>query len=107
MHAVVSTVATNVFRYRQLLSPLFFVVIGTAADIQEPVQHSLLITAVSWGVIWILLAFRVGVWSHTSSERKHVSWIAGACFAIAQLCARAACDTEGTWTAKVFAVSSS
>jgi hypothetical protein len=104
MHAVVSTVAANVVRYRQLLVPLLFIGFGTATNIHESVQHSLMTTALSWEVVWALLVFKVGIWLNTSSKRRHVSWIAGACFALAQICERAACDKEGTWTAKVCAV---
>jgi hypothetical protein len=104
MHAVVSTVAANVVRHHQLLVPLLFIVFATAANIHEPVQHSLLITALSWEIVWALLVFKVGAWSNTSRKRRHVSWIAGACFALAQMCERAACDKEGTWTAQVCAM---
>jgi hypothetical protein len=101
MHPVVSFVIENVYKYHQLLVPLLFSVVASVANVHEPVQHSLLITAVSWAVLWVLAVFKAGTWSNSSKKRRETSWLAGALLAFAQICDRAACDKHGTWASKV------
>jgi hypothetical protein len=103
MHPAVSLVLENGAKYHQLLAPLLFTVFASIAHVHEPVQHSLLITAVSWAVIWLPSAFKAGLWSNTSSKRRKTGWLAGAFLALAHICDGAAADKEGTWTTKVFA----
>jgi hypothetical protein len=101
MHPVVSPVLENAYKHYKLLVPLLFSIFASVANVHEPVQHSLLITAVSWAILWVSSVFKAGIWSNTSKKRRTTSWLAGAFLAFAQICDRAACDKEGTWVAKV------
>ncbi|KAJ4362025.1 hypothetical protein N0V83_010966 [Neocucurbitaria cava] len=100
MHPVVSLIAENVVKYHQLLAPLLFSTLAAVANVHTPVQHALLVTAVSWLLIWILLIFRVGVYSKGGSGKRRTTWLAGAFLSISQICDRAACDKEGIWATK-------
>jgi hypothetical protein len=102
MHPAVSLALENGAKHPQLVAPLLFTVFASIANAHEPVQHSLLITSASWALIWLLTAFKAGLWSHTSSKRRRTGWLAGAFLALAHLCDSAAGDKQGTWTAKVF-----
>lgn len=101
MHPVVSLVLENAYKYHQFLVPLLFSVFGSVANIHEPVQHTLFITAVSWAILWLPIIFKTGIWSNTSNKRRRTSWLAGGFLAFAQICDRAACDKDGTWATKV------
>jgi hypothetical protein len=102
MHPVVSLALENGAKHPQLVAPVLFIVLASIANAHQPVQLSLRITAVSWAVIWLLTAFKAGLWSHTSTKRRRAGWLAGAFLALAHLCDSAAGDKQGTWTAKVF-----
>jgi uncharacterized membrane protein YoaK (UPF0700 family) len=102
MHPVVSLIAENVLKYYHLFVPLLFLVLGSVANVHGPVQHSLLVTTVSWALIWIPSVFGAGIWSSCSSRsRKITSWAAGGFLALSQICDRAACDKEGVGSTKV------
>jgi hypothetical protein len=101
MHPAASLVLENAYTYRKLLVPLLFSVFALVANVDEPVQHSLLIKAVSWAVLWVLAVTKAGIWSNTREKRRTTSWLAGSLLALAQICDRAACDKEGTWATKV------
>jgi hypothetical protein len=102
MHPVVSLALENGAKHPHLVAPVLFIVLASIANAHQPVQLSLRITAVSWAVIWLLTAFKAGLWSHTSTKRRRAGWLAGAFLALAHLCDSAAGDKQGTWTAKVF-----
>jgi hypothetical protein len=101
MHPAASLVLENAYTYRKLLVPLLFIVLALVANVHEPVQHSLLIKAVSWAVLGVLAVFKAGIWSNTNDKRRTTSWLAGSLLALAQVCDRAARDKEGTWATKV------
>lgn len=101
MHPVVSLLAENVVKYHQLSAPLLFSILAAVANVQTPVQHSLLVTAVSWLLIWIPTLFRVGLRSNSGSQKRKSVWLAGAFLALSQICDRAAGDKEGIWATKV------
>lgn len=101
MHPVVSLLAENVAKYHQLFAPLLFSILAAVANVQTPVQHSLLVTAVSWLLIWMLVLFRVGLFSNGGSLKRKTAWLAGAFLGLSQICDRAACDKEGIWATKV------
>ncbi|KAF2791010.1 glycosyltransferase family 90 protein [Melanomma pulvis-pyrius CBS 109.77] len=101
MHPAASLIAENALQHQHLFVPLLFLVCVTAAQVHGPVQHSLLVAAVSWALIWVLAIFRAGVWSSSGNRsRKTTSWLAGGLLALAQICDRAACDKEGIWSTK-------
>ena len=102
MHPAISTIVEHALAQQHLFIPALFVVLGTVAQFHSPAQHSLLVAAVSWALVWILVIFRAGVWSNSGSRsRKTTSWLAGAFLALSQICDRAACDKEGIWSNKV------
>lgn len=101
MHPVASFVLENVYKHHTLLVPLVFTIFATVTNIHQPIQHALLITAVSWLIIWLVTAFKAGIWSGVSTKRRKISGLAGACLAFAHICDRVACDKRGTWTTKV------
>ncbi|KAF2009190.1 glycosyltransferase family 90 protein [Aaosphaeria arxii CBS 175.79] len=101
MHPVITSVTEYAVQNQHLSVPLFLGLLGTIATAYSPVQHSLFVTAVSWGLIWLATIFRVGIWSSTGSRnRKITSWLAGAFLALSQVCDRAPCDKEGIWSMK-------
>ncbi|KAF2183223.1 glycosyltransferase family 90 protein [Zopfia rhizophila CBS 207.26] len=101
MHPAVSLIAENALQNQHLLLPVLLLVLATVATVHTPIQHSLLITAVSWALIWIPTIFRAGLWSSNGSNtRKTASWVAGGFLALAQICDRAARDKEGIWSTK-------
>ncbi|KAF2875547.1 hypothetical protein BDV95DRAFT_278068 [Massariosphaeria phaeospora] len=103
MHPAVSLLAENAFRYQHLFAPVLFLVVAAVASVHGPVQHSLLVASVSWAIIWIPTVVRTRPWSRDGSRsRKTASWLAGGFLALAQLCDRAACDKEGSWSLKAF-----
>lgn len=101
MHPVVSLVTENAANHRMLFAPLLFSIIASVANVHEPVQHSLLIATVSWGVLWLYAVFKVGFRLDKDNKRRPTCWLAGALVAFAQICDRAAVDKEGSWTTKV------
>ncbi|KAF2712869.1 glycosyltransferase family 90 protein [Pleomassaria siparia CBS 279.74] len=97
MHPAVETALTH----QHLFVPVLLLFLATAAHVHSPVQHSLLVAAVSWALIWVLVIFRAGVWSNSGSRsRKTTSWLAGGFLALSQVCDRVACDKEGVWSTK-------
>ncbi|KAF2107428.1 hypothetical protein BDV96DRAFT_625460 [Lophiotrema nucula] len=100
MHPAASLVVEHALKNLHLVAPIVFVLLATAANIWAPVHHSLLITTVSWAVIWLGTVFKAGLWSGGSRSRKTTSWLAGGFLALSQLCERAACDKLGIWAAK-------
>lgn len=101
MHPVVSLFAEYVVTYHQLFVPLLFSIFATIGQVHTPVQHSLLVTAISWAVVWVPTVLRAGIYSNSDGSRRYTSWLAGACIGLSQICDRAACDKEGTWVTKV------
>ncbi|KAF2463283.1 uncharacterized protein BDR25DRAFT_337944 [Lindgomyces ingoldianus] len=101
MHPAVSLIAENVLKNQALVVALLFPVLATVANVDTPVQHSLLVTAVSWALIWIPAVCRAGLGaSGSGGSKKATSWAAGGFLAFAQICDRAACDKEGIWSTK-------
>ena len=84
-----------------LLAPLLFTVLGDVGSVNSPVQHSLLVTSASWGILWMPLVLRVGLYSNSGGRKKNTSWLAGAFLALAHICDRAACDKDGIRATKV------
>lgn len=91
----------NVAQHSPFLLPAAFLVVSIISTTNTPVQHSLLITSISWGLIWIFSIARAGLYSgFDNTIRKKFSWAAGGLFALAQICERAARDREGIWWTK-------
>jgi hypothetical protein len=101
MHPAVSLLVDNAANNRMLLAPLLFSVCASVANVHEPVQHSLLITTISWAILWLYTLLKVGIRLDGNKRRRATCWLAGACLAFAQFCDRAAADKEGTWATKV------
>lgn len=101
MHPVVSLIAEHVVTYHQLFAPLLFSVFATVGNVHTPVQHALLVTAISWLVVWVPAVLRVGIYSHSHGGKRSTSWLAGVLLGFSHICDRAACDNEGIWTSKV------
>lgn len=103
MHPVVASTAEYAVKNQHLSVPLLLVLLGTAAAAHTPVHHSLLVTAVSWALIWMTIIFRTGIWSAAGSRSsKTTSWLAGCFLCLHHICDRAACDKEGVWSTKGF-----
>ncbi|ORY14895.1 hypothetical protein BCR34DRAFT_672326 [Clohesyomyces aquaticus] len=103
MHPAVALAAENVLTHLSVVVALLFPVLATVANVGAPVQHSLLVTAVSWALLCIPAVFRAGLWSGGSgASRRNTSWAAGAFLAFAHICDRAACDKQGIWATKAF-----
>ncbi|KAF2824975.1 hypothetical protein CC86DRAFT_371441 [Ophiobolus disseminans] len=100
MHPVVTLALENVANYRQMFAPLLFSILAAVAHVHDPVQHSLLITAVSWAIPWLYTIFKVGIWPDADSKRRNTSWLAGGFLAFAQICDRASADKNGTWATR-------
>ena len=96
--------------HAQLLAPLLLAVLGTVASINSPVQHSLLVTSLSWAAVCLPAVVRVGLYSNSPSPSRGrtPSLLAGALLALAHICDRAACDKDGIratkWLLPLFVV---
>ena len=101
MHPAVSLLAENTLNNQHLLVPILFLALSTVANLYGPPQHSLLVTAASWALIWIPAVFRAGLWSGSSKNRRTTSWLAGGFLGLAAVCDRAANDKEGIWATRV------
>ena len=101
MHPAVSRIAENVVKHHLLLAPLLFTVLGAVGSVNSPVQHSLLVTSVSWAILWIPLILRVGLYSNNGDRKRSISCLAGAFLALSYICDRAACDKDGIRATKV------
>jgi hypothetical protein len=101
MHPAISTLADNVVKYHHLFAPLLFSILAIVGNIHTPTQHSLLITTVSWLIVWVPTVFWVGIYSNSGAAQKRKSWLAGALLGLSQICDRAACDKQGIWATKV------
>jgi len=101
MHPVVSLVTENAITHRMLVAPLLYSTFALVANVHEPVQHSLLIATVSWGLLWFYTVVKVGFGLDKDNTKRATCWLAGALVAFAQICDRAAADREGSWTTKV------
>jgi hypothetical protein len=101
MHPAVALVAENVLRNLHIVVPALFVLLTTLSNTLTPFEHSLLITTLSWGLIWTSVLFRTGIWSGGSRSRKTTSWLAGGLLALGHMCDRATRDRIGVWQAKV------
>ncbi|KAF2738714.1 hypothetical protein EJ04DRAFT_573562 [Polyplosphaeria fusca] len=100
MHPAVSLIVENVLRNLHIVIPILFVLLSTISNAFTPIEHSLLVTTISWALIWVPALFRAGVWSGGSRSRKVASWLAGAFLALGHICDRAARDRQGIWQAK-------
>ncbi|CAI9636886.1 glycosyltransferase family 90 protein [Alternaria burnsii] len=100
MHPAVSILADNVVKYHHLLAPLLYNVLAAVANVHTPVQHSLLITTISWLIVWVPTVFWVGIYSNSDRAKRKTSWLAGALLGLSAICDRAACDKQGIWATK-------
>ncbi|KAF1996507.1 glycosyltransferase family 90 protein [Amniculicola lignicola CBS 123094] len=100
MHPVIHFIVENALKYQNLLVPVLLVVLASISNIDVPVQHSLLVSTVSWALIWIPSLVCAGISGGSSRSRKTTSWAAGGFLGLAQICDRVACDKEGTWSTK-------
>ncbi|KAK1916114.1 hypothetical protein P3342_003929 [Pyrenophora teres f. teres] len=96
MHPAVSILADNV------VAPLLFSVLAAVGHVHTPAQHSLLITTISWLIVWVPTVFWVGIYSNSSRPKRKTSWLAGALLALSAICDRAACDKHGIGATKAF-----
>ena len=106
MRPAVSKFADHVVKYRDalfLLAPPLYVALTAVAALYTPTHHSLLVTAVSWLIIWVPAVFWVGIYSNSSRPQRKAAWLAGALLALSAVCDRAACDKHGIWATKVTA----
>lgn len=106
MHPALSTFADHVVKYRDalfLLAPPLYVVLTAVAALYTPTHHSLLVTAISWLIVWVPTVFWVGIYSNSSRPQRKAAWLAGALLALSAVCDRAACDKHGIWATKVTA----
>lgn len=101
MHPAVSLIVENVVKHHQLLAPLPFSILATVANVHTPVQHSLLVAAISWALVWVPTIFRAGLGFNGASRKRTQSWFAGAFLALSLICERATCDKQGVWATKV------
>lgn len=102
MRSTIQALADYVSEYSPVLLPAVVFVTTAAAEVSTPIPHSLLISSLSWGLIWGCSAVRVGLAAGLQNvPRKRLSWTAGALFALAQICARASLDKEAIWWMKV------
>jgi hypothetical protein len=111
--------AHHVASHAQLLALLLLAVLGTVASVNSPVQHSLLVTALSWLAVCLLTLARGGLSSSNltlnpfntpspPSRPRTPSFLAGALLSLAHICDRAACDKDGIratkWLLPLFVV---
>ncbi|OJD36307.1 glycosyltransferase family 90 protein [Diplodia corticola] len=83
-----------------VLVAAFLVSSALAALVQLP-EHSLLVAAVSWALLWTYSSVRVGLWTGWDNAlRRRYSWVAGALLALAAVCEQTAHDHEGVWWTK-------
>jgi hypothetical protein len=101
MHPAASILADNVVKYHHLLAPLLYSVLATVANVHTPIQHSLLITTISWLIVWVPTVFWVGIYSNSDRPKRKTSWLAGALLGLSVICDRAACDKQGISATKV------
>ncbi|OCL06419.1 glycosyltransferase family 90 protein [Glonium stellatum] len=101
MRPAITVMVEYAAQYTYFLLPTAFLGVSIISTINTPVQHSLLITSISWALVWIFGIIRAGIYSGLDNTiRKKFSWAAGALFALAQICERAARDREGIWWTK-------
>ncbi|GME53800.1 Lipopolysaccharide-modifying protein [Neofusicoccum parvum] len=78
-----------------------FVASSAVSALAASPEHSLLVAAVSWALLWTYSSARVGVWTGWDNVlRRKYSWTAGALLALAAVCEQAAHDPEGVWWTK-------
>ena len=100
MHPAASRVLDHARRNHHLLVPLLAAVLAASANVHSPVRHQLFVAAASWATTCILTLFWAGV-RFSDVKRRKSAWLAGGFLALSQICDRAACDKEGTWSTKV------
>ncbi|KAF2757825.1 hypothetical protein EJ05DRAFT_476140 [Pseudovirgaria hyperparasitica] len=98
-----SVLVNYIAEHSAILLPATLFLTSTVTETATPISHSLLISSVSWAVIWIYNSLVVGFFSGLKDvTRTRLSWAAGAFFALASVCQRAAYDREGIWQFKAF-----
>ncbi|KAF2503298.1 hypothetical protein BU16DRAFT_521883 [Lophium mytilinum] len=103
MHPAATAVLQNVAQHAHLFLPCVFLAASVSTAVNTPERHSLLITSISWALVWIFSIIRAGVLAGLDNVKRRKScWAAGALLALAQICDRAARDREGMWWAQAF-----
>ncbi|KAK0647630.1 Beta-1 [Lasiodiplodia hormozganensis] len=78
-----------------------FLVSSALSALAQSPEHSLLIAAVSWALLWTYSSARIGLWTGWDNAlRRRYSWTAGALLALAAVCEQTAHDQEGIWWTK-------
>jgi hypothetical protein len=95
MPAAVTRLAHHAASHAQPFALLLLAILGAVASVNSPVQHALLVTALSWLLVWLVAVARVGLYSNTGPRGHAPSALAGALLALAHICDRAACDKDG------------
>src|ERR1700761_1643084 len=102
MQPAIPVIVKNVAQYSPFLLPAALLIASIISTINTPVQHSLLITSISWGLVWIFSVVRAGIYSGLDNTiRTKFCWAVGGLLALAQIYERAARDREGIWWTKV------
>lgn len=102
MSPVPAELLQYVSEWSPTLLPIAFILTSTISSYRTPSQHSLLITAISWALLWAYSCAQVGVFTgQDNSGRRRLCRYAGGLLALAILCERVASDREGTWLSKV------
>ena len=101
MHSAVSLISKYVLEHNHLTIPLLLNILAATSHVYSPIQHSLLVTGISWLLLYFLVTARTGVFSITNGRQRQTAWLAGASVALSLICERAACDKAGIWATKV------
>ncbi|CAI6333045.1 unnamed protein product [Periconia digitata] len=99
MHPAVLSIVDNARKYQGYIIPALYVFFAKIANSHAPVQHQLLVAAVSWGIVCLCTLPWAGI-SLASEGKRREAWLAGGFLALAQICESAACDKEGIWSTK-------
>ncbi|CAI6227077.1 unnamed protein product [Periconia digitata] len=99
MHSTLLLIVEKARKFQSHIIPALYVFFAQIAFSHAPVQHQLLVAAVSWGIVFLCTLLWAGI--SLGGERDRTSaWLAGGFLALAQICESAACDKEGIWSTK-------
>jgi hypothetical protein len=87
-------------RYQPVLLPILLPTLSlfvcTLQNLKTPVKHSLFVNAIAWLLVCLVCVYRVGFRDAVASARKRkYGLLAGALYALALGCERAAVDKTG------------
>jgi hypothetical protein len=100
MRSAIDALANNVYEYSSGVLLIALIATSILNESLTPAPHLLLISAISWTLVWAYNGLRVGFSIGLENvTRKRLSWAAGVFLALSQIAQRAASDKQGiSWS---------